>query len=365
MKADLTMDWAWGSCGKGGVSGYMALRRNYDAVVCSYGTQAGHSYNNAALGIRMMVQQLPVGIISPTVKRVFIGPGALIHADVLRGELERYGHFLDGKQLLIHEHAAVVEDRHSQEEYAAGYTKIGSTAKGVGRAAIERIERNPDNPNCARHRWAGTDLERYVVDRFEYDRHMADVDYLLIEGAQGFSLSSYHGDYPYCTSRDVTPWQIAADCALPWDLVGRIAVYGVVRTYPIRVNNRDGSSGPAYDGQRELSWEEVGQQPELTTVTKLPRRIFEFSAAQLRHANTHCGDGNSAVVLSFADYCQSFDELVGIMNSIEQVQRLDALVFGPDDDDVLWIAGMPWGTAMHAIRHRWEKVTGKSSNAAE
>jgi adenylosuccinate synthase len=366
MKADLVMDFIWGSAGKGGVAGHMALRRPYDAVVCAYGTQAGHTYNNAAAGIRMMVQQLPVGIISPTVKRVFIGPGALIHADVLRSELEKYGHHLEGKRLMIHEHAAVVEDRHSKEEYAAGYTKIGSTAKGVGRAAIERIERNPENPNCARRRWAGTDLEQYIVDRFEYDREMSRVDYLLIEGAQGFSLSVYHGDYPYSTSRDVTPWQIAADCALPWAMTANIAVYGVVRTYPIRVNNRDGSSGPAYEGQRELDWEEIGQKPELTTVTKRPRRVFDFSMWQLEHAVWHCADGHqSAVVLSFADYCQTFDELAAIIDQIERVQPLDALVFGPDDADVLWTAGMPWGTKMHAIRHRWEQVTGRSSCAAE
>lgn len=38
MKIDLTMDGMWGSCGKGGVSGWLAKRVPYDTVVCSYGT---------------------------------------------------------------------------------------------------------------------------------------------------------------------------------------------------------------------------------------------------------------------------------------------------------------------------------------
>lgn len=354
MQADLTMDWAWGSCGKGGVTGWLAMRHQYDSVVCSYGTQAGHTYNNERHGIHMMVQQLPVGIISKSVKNVFIGPGALINAGVLLGEIDRYRDHLRGKRLMIHEHAVVVEDRHADDEMAAGYTKIGSTAKGVGRAAIERIERNPENPNCARHRFAGTALERHVVSRAEYDAELSKSKYLLIEGAQGFSLSCYHGDYPYCTSRDVTPWQIAADCALPWSMAPEIAVLGVARTHPIRVNNRDGSSGPAYPGQRELTWEEIGKAPEKTTVTKLDRRIFEFSMDQFDHADFHCGSSRGGVVITFADYCKSFGELDVLMKAIHKKRPIKAVVFGPDDADVVWVDRVPLGSAMHMLRHTWE-----------
>lgn len=351
------MDLAWGSCGKGGITGYLAKRERYDAVVCAYGTQAGHSYNDREAGIKMIVQQLPVGIISKTVKRVFIGPGALIHADVLRGEIERYGHHLVGKKLMIHEHAAVVTDEHSKTEYANGQTKMGSTAKGVGQAAIERIQRDVTNPNVAKVRFAGTDLEQYVVNRFEYIDELAETRNLLVEGAQGFALSMYHGDYPYVTSRDVTPWQIAADCALPFEWAKYINVFGVVRTYPIRVNNRDGSSGPAYVDQRELTWSEVGVEPELTTVTKLPRRIFSFSQQQMGHASFHCVGDKSSMVVTFADYCKTHEELMDIIDIVEHESgnKVDMICFGPDDSDIVDLRGKPSGTAMHELIWKFNK----------
>lgn len=354
MNIEMTMDLCWGSCGKGGVTGYLAKRGTYDTVVCAYGTQAGHSYNDESTGLKMMVQQLPVGIICPTVTKVMIGPGALIHADVLLAEIERYGKFLEGKMLMIHEHAAVVTDDHSKTEYAIGQTKMGSTAKGVGQAAIERILRNPDNPNVAKNRFAGTPLAKYVVDRFEYMDALEDSHNIMVEGAQGFGLSMYHGDYPYVTSRDVTPWQIAADCGLPWGWAPLIKVWGVVRTYPIRVNNRDGSSGPAYPGQLEVSWSDIGVQPELTTVTKLARRVFDFSPFQVEHAAFHCmGDGDP-MVLTFADYCKTYEELLELIDRVEMSSgnQVSMVCFGPDDSDMIDLRGKDMGSYRHTLMHR-------------
>ena len=359
QQLDMTFDFQWGSCGKGGVSGYLALRNPYTAVVCAYGTQAGHSYNNKSLGIKMVTQQLPVGIISHDVRDVFIGPGALIHAGVLRAELERFAPFLKGKRVFIHENAAVVTDDHAAAEVARGQTKMGSTAKGVGQAAIDRILRNPDNPAVVRHIWAGTDLEVYVANKFEYMAALMAHDRVLIEGAQGFGLSIYHGAYPYTTSRDVTPWQLAADCALPWDWANDIRIIGAARTYPIRVNNRDGTSGPGYFDQNELEWQNVGVDPELTTVTKLPRRIFEFSPAQTVHASIHCGIKNTSVALTFADYCKTSLELLTIARKIRGTGlRISHAVYGPDDSDVVELpAGVVEQDLVMAVK--WEEHRGQ------
>lgn len=353
MKIDMTMDGAWGSCGKGGISGFMALRNRYDTVVCSYGTQAGHTYNNEARGIHMMVQQLPVGIISPSVKSVMLGPGALIHADTLINEIDKYGNYLIGKNIYIHEHAAVVTDEHSKREHERGQTKMGSTAKGVGQAMVDRILRDPDSKAVAKYGFKGTPLEKYVVDRFEYDTILATASHVLIEGAQGFGLSLYHGEWPYCTSRDVTPWQIAADCGIPFAWAPQIKVTNAMRTYPIRVNNRDGSSGPAYPGQRELTWDEIRKPPELTTVTKLPRRIFEFSPAQLRHAAFHCHDAGSDLAITFADYCKTVEDLFDLISMFKRYGRVRYVVFGPDDADVIDIGSEPMGSAYHRIIHKF------------
>ena len=86
-----------------------------------------------------------------------------------------------------------------------------------------------------------------------------------------------------------------------------------MRTYPIRVanrydeqGNRIGWSGPAYEGQRELTWEEMGVTPEKTTVTKLTRRIFQFSEEQTRQAMQVVMPDE--IFLNFANYCGDDDE---------------------------------------------------------
>lgn len=339
MRIDTVIDLGWGSSGKGNIAGHLALKNQYEAVVCAYGTQAGHTAKAKRAGVDVLVQQLPVGIINPSVKTVFIGPGALIHEATMMGEIERYAQYLKGKRLVIHPHAAVVTDEHSKAEYAGGYTKIGSTGKGVGKAMIERIERNPENPNVAGIRFRGGPLGEFLVSRMEYMHLMDAVEgNMLMEGAQGFGLSLYHGDYPYCTSRDVTTAQLVADCALPWHCVGNVNVVGVTRTYPIRVSNRDGFSGPAYPSQRETSFEEIGREVERTTVTKLPRRIFEFSREQIYHAAEYCLDGNSSVALTFADYCRDIEHLTDIMAGITMASGnpVRFVSFGPDSlDDVI------------------------------
>src|SRR5574337_359110 len=43
-KIDLVMDFQYGSTGKGAIAGYLAKRGDYDTAVCSFGTQAGHTY---------------------------------------------------------------------------------------------------------------------------------------------------------------------------------------------------------------------------------------------------------------------------------------------------------------------------------
>lgn len=316
---DMVMDFQYGSTGKGAIVGYLAKRENYDTAVCSFGTQAGHTYIDKARGIHAMVQQLPVAAIaSETVKNVLIGPGSLIHLNTLTGEFARYGHLIGSKRVMIHEHAAIVEDYHTQQEIDWGMTKIGSTAHGVGAAAIERIKRSPDNANVAKVRFRGTSMEQYVVTGAEYIKVLNEAQSIIIEGAQGFSLSMYHGQYPYTTSRDVTPWQIAADCGLPYKWASYIKVIGSMRTFPIRVNNRDGSSGPCYPDQMELDWNHFGIPAELTTVTKLPRRIFTFSREQLEQAMFHCGGyWDTRVFLNFANYCKHPYELSSIIKAIE------------------------------------------------
>lgn len=348
-RIDMVIDLQYGSTGKGLIAGYMAKRNNYDSVICAFATNAGHTYIDKSRNINMMTQQLPTGISSPTVKNVFLGPGSLIHMATLKREYEVYNDMMLGKRLIIHPHAAIVEDYHAANETQWGMTKMGSTAKGVGAAMIERIRRDTVNPNVVGirgvqdHSW----LRDKVVTLKEYDCLLHEAENILIEGAQGFGLSIYHGAYPFTTSRDVTPWQIAADCGLPFNWASRINITGTLRTYPIRVNNRDGSSGPCYIDQTEIQFSDIHQNVEVTTVTKLPRRVFTFSHDQLEHALWHCGHyWKTDIFLNFMNYLPTSDAGVDLVKKIQEV-TIDKLNpptvkyfgYGADDSDIL-LAGI-------------------------
>lgn len=343
-KVDMVLDFQYGSTGKGLIAGYLAKRENYDTAICAFATNAGHTYIDEERGIHVMTQQLPTAITSPTVQNILIGPGSAIHLATLQEEIARYAQYLEGKKVLIHPHAAVVEDYHAEFEMSDGRTKMGSTAKGVGEAYIERIRRNPQNPNTIGRRVSTRDpLYDMIATPEEYRDVLAAAESVIVEGAQGFSLSMYHGQYPYTTSRDVTPWQVAADCGLPYKWASYIRVIGTLRTFPIRVSNRDGSSGPHYPDQVELKWEDIGLNAELTTVTKLPRRIFTFSQTQLQEALWHCGGyWDTRLFLNFANYVTDkalLDEMIAMIESPTLMNMNSPKVAwignGPDDKDVV------------------------------
>jgi adenylosuccinate synthase len=129
----------------------------------------------------------------------------------------------------------------------------------------------------------------------------------------------------------------------------------VARTYPIRVANRFddkgkmiGWSGPHYPDQEEIRWEQIGVAPELTTVTKLPRRIFTFSEQQIREAVR--ANGNVQVFLNFCNYLQPApidflcrDDADHVWPIIQSINRIPgALVcwtgWGPKDSDIREVA---------------------------
>lgn len=333
-KIDMVLDFQYGSTGKGLIAGWLAKRSTYDTAICAFATNAGHTYIDDSRGLSVMTQQLPTAITSPTVKNILLGPGSAISAEVLLKEISRYSKWLAGKRIMIHPHAAVVEEEHANFELQDGRTNMGSTAKGVGEAYIERIRRDTANPNIAASRWRDHPvLSDYVVTIEEYEEALMKAENVIIEGAQGFSLSMYHGQYPFTTSRDVTPWQVAADCGIPFRWASRINIIGTLRTYPIRVNNRTGSSGPCYPDQVELTWEQLGIAPEKTTVTKLERRIFTFSLMQLKHAMTHCGHyWQTQLFLNFANY-MTHRQVAELIRDIERA--------GPNPPTVKWIGYGP------------------------
>lgn len=330
-------DLQFGSTGKGLFAGYLANKLEPDTVVSAWGPNAGHTFINE-LGRKYIHTMVPNGIVSPRLRRVLIGPGSVINVASLTRELEEVGdHFPAGVILAIHESACVVQNRHVQEEATYG-SAIGSTMKGTGAAMAEKItRRTPDRPIIARDTH---ELQHHVVSAEVYDELLDESGVVLVEGAQGFSLSINQGFYPHVTSRECTTHQILSDCGIPH--VARhldLTVYGVARTYPIRVANRYdgngkqiGTSGPCYEDQFELEWTALNREPELTTVTKLPRRLFTFSGEQVRRAVRM--NGVDKVFLNFVNYCRDGEQLHGIIRAIENYAPVEWLGWGPQVNDV-------------------------------
>ena len=336
---DLIIDCQFGSTGKGLIAGYLAKRNRPDTIITAWAPNAGHTFIDDQ-GRKFVHTMLGNGIVSPNLKRVMIGPGSVIDIHALLAELDACSDLVDKSQIIIHPNAAVVSQRHRDEE-AGPMTKIGSTKKGTGAAMIQRIRRDPDDMNTAAAEIALTPLSDCVVSVERWLEIMEnEVEYAQIESAQGYSLSMYHGFYPYTTSRDVSTSQTIADCGIPYRVVERALsqVIGTCRTFPIRVANRFDSegkqvgwSGPQYNDQSETSFEAIGQKVELTTVTKLPRRIFTYSRKQIEQAVLV--NGVTKMFLNFANYA-THQQLHEISSHIESLTDLQGTGWGPAEGDV-------------------------------
>lgn len=355
MKINLICDGQYGSTGKGLLAGKLAQDYAPQALFTAWGPNAGHTYidcRDGKNGRKYVHRMLANGIVSPRFEALFIGPGSVVDFEMLEEEIQgSMGHFKKNDAVIfIHPNVAVALPRHKErEEQMASMVGIGSTRKGVGAAVTEKIARDANNPTTL-----GLLMDKKLLDLGDLGLSQETIDRVVIptpeqwtqqalcyrvvqiEGAQGFSLGINSGIYPYVTSRECTPAQIVSDCAFP-ALWKDIFVWGVLRTFPIRVANRYndaremiGYSGPGYDDQLELAWESIGVEPELTTVTKLPRRLFTFSKAQTRHFIDAVQP--RGIFLNFCNYATK-DELIEIIREIKC--NLDL------DDSVLWLGYGP------------------------
>ena len=323
----------YGSEGKGKIAAYLALLENVDYAICSFSSQAGHTYQGDN-GDKYVVQQVPMSVVNKKTK-LLISQGAIIDPDVLRREIDE--HNLNEDRLKIHPKAMTIEQRHKdlEESQKSGPRRIASTCKGNGAAMADFVLRTDkvklieDLPEF-RHLLADT---RQIINDALYD----GTKMCMAEGAQGYSLDIYQGMYPFVTSRSCSPVaELARIGVNPWVLGD---VYGVYRTYPIRVGNIPGVgseiigySGGWFSDQHELDWDKITELAksstpllERTTVTQRVRRVFSFSYQQFRESINNMGITH--VCLCFLDYINAVD--MGVTNidklSSDSKEYLDKL----------------------------------------
>lgn len=363
----------YGSEAKGAIAAGVARRWKPDTVATAWGPNAGHTVRDG--DFKFVSTMLATGALYPSTQNILIGPGSVVDLNKLAQEVELAGERLRGKTMVIHPQAPFLKPEHAELE--RDLLRIGSTMKGTMQAAVSKMHRN----ESAVIRSAGERLDPLNLAASKvglsvstserlYDAIIDSSSKMVLEGAQGFSLGIHGQFYPYCTSRDVSTAQLFADCRLPY-VRRHVSVIGVLRTYPIRVANRrsdDGqefTSGGFYEDQHELDWKaDLGREPELTTVTKLPRRIFTFSYEQIRRAMRIMQP--NLLAMTFCDYLEdppvldSLErghvgqkvlrriEFINEMASMSMFQpcRVHSVSYGPDLSDIYNIVNITGG-----VRH--------------
>lgn len=326
-KFNILVDAAWGSSGKGAAAARLADIHRVENLSSSNFPNAGHTVvispeveGGEQFEKIFTFKTLPSGVAVAWAKReynptLWIGPNSGFWGDQLDKEiLETETPF---SRLYIHPRAVMMQGRHPEMEAPGGKEStehISSTMSGAGAAFAEKAMRKKEVVT------AGL-LGEPISTRHFYeimDNRLRNGETFLHEVSQGFALSINHGThYPHCTFRDCTPQQAMADFLVNPSGVGDVFLN--IRSRPIRVGNnfRDGKqvgySGDFYPDQREVTWEEVGQDAEMppeviqllaekerTTVTRKVRRVATQSPMLCQEAARKCGA--TKLIYNFPQY---------------------------------------------------------------
>lgn len=269
----IVMGGQFGSEGKGKVSAHITLCENIDICVRCGGPNSGHSFLTDN-GSRLLLRQLPTGIVRPAT-RLLIPAGGLIDLAVLRREFDDFA--LDSHRVGIDRNAMIIEDTDKVTETQLGMRdRLSSTLSGVGSAVARRALRhgNVKLADEIKDEW----FSRLITDVADECNSALDIGKnVLIEGTQGFGLSVYHSQhYPKATSRDTSAAGFLSEVGLsPLQVTEIVCVF---RTFPIRVAGQQ--AGPIRD---EVDWETIQRESgyptpvhEYTTVTQKLRRVGRF-----------------------------------------------------------------------------------------
>lgn len=287
----------YGSEGKGVIVNKLANK--FDIHVRVGGPNAGHSFKHEGRTIKQ--RSVPCGWTNPNAIMV-IGRGAIIDPEVLIKEVKEIEVFDPNirNRLLIDENAWVITPWDREAERDRGMREsIGSTLEGVGVARALQLARDPGHDRRAKNfgqdGWA-KDFRLVDTVNILHANGAVNSRRILLEGTQGTGLSLVHGQWPYCTSSDITTGSLASAVGIPCQIVDCMLV---ARTFPIRVA---GNSGPMF---HEVTWDYISDRMgretvERTTVTKNVRRIGMWDTELFQRSVWL--NGPRWLAITFADY---------------------------------------------------------------
>lgn len=313
-KATVLLDGQFGSTGKGLFAAYVAETGggNFDIATTNAGPNSGHT----AIfdGKPKVAYHLPMSAIVAKDKYALLNAGSIIDIPLLIKEVKDLE--ISPENVLIHPNAAIIseENKHEEKDLNSHAAKIASTQKGVGNALADKIKRNPNA--CAMNH---ADKLPFNITPIDLGVSLRVGSSVFVEVSQGHSLSlNASGFWPHTTSRDCTLNQALSDANIHPSYLHRVIM--TLRTHPIRVGNivdgeeTKGVSGDCYPDQKEISFEEIGVEPEYTTVTKRKRRVFTWSRIQVERAFQ--SSQPTDVFLNFVNYLKTVDQLNKIVESI-------------------------------------------------
>ena len=309
----------WGDEGKGKVVDQLACRADL-VVRFQGGPNAGHTL--VVDGETTILHLIPSGILQPATLNL-IGPGVVVDADVLLGEiamLQAKGVSVGRERFRISDRAHVILPVHSAldraREEARQTITIGTTGRGIGPAYESRVARTGVRisdllePDTLRERlelahyersflleklygwpaqpldeiWEravrwGEKLAPYVDDvGVTLDGALREGRSVLLEGAQGTLLDVDHGTYPFVTSSTTLAGGACAGAGIGPTRID--SVLGISKAYTTRVG---GGPFPTEDtGAAGQHMGSVGREVGATTGRK--RRCGWLDLVVLRHA---------------------------------------------------------------------------------
>ena len=354
-KVTTTMDCSAGSSGKGKLGSFICEHADNWQFAChAFMANAAH-WVILDDGSKYLYQTLAsIAYLHERYEKTYICGGAVIEKDSFFRELEENG--IPPHKIGIHPLTAVVQQ--IDVDYERGLCdidgnyfpdrkvnenlKLGSTLHGVGAARARRILRK-NNTLYARD---VPELAPFICDtREEIIKRLKDGQAGLLEVAQGFQLGYLEPRFaPRTTSRNCTVAAGLDDCGIPPHYAHHVVIN--CRTFPIRVNSNKyvdkrsgkiltfpdmdemrakgeeefietikGNSGACYEDQEETTWEKVTEQSgikeidpaakviEMSSLTKLPRRVYTFSKINLAEAiEYNRANGEVFISVNFANY---------------------------------------------------------------
>ena len=338
----------------------------YDMLVRTGGENAEHRFLDMD-GRAWRFHILPCAVADAETRAhamCFLPNGMTFSIGGLRREMEHFDNIPGGPpSVFVGPNAAIILPEYVEEGMAAANER-GSTFLGVGATMARKVRRHGFKvAKDYEEELINIGVEAITANSFLPDIYEREKSFdgcpgkppcnVLLEASQGAMLSLDHGQYPFCTSRNVTAPAAVADAGLRWDAIRD--VWMVVKVIPSRV---PGPSGPS--SGKELTWEEAcnraGRPQEAIRQTEMDKgvgtggmleRPFEFSWFELEYAVALNAPTKMAVTfidwLNYEDLGVTTRSLLSLYSRefIRRVERktgvrVGLIRTGPRAQDCIW-----------------------------